>query len=118
MSSKIQLINTEEPPSDSMDIPRRHTEDALSGSKQVLRRHTEDAPDSMVIPRRDDSVSADDNNMRDIDFTDYGSFPSPRSVDENTPGINTDVGSKSHQITSVRDYSRDCRGVYTRLRYV
>ncbi|PWA79474.1 rad21/Rec8-like family protein [Artemisia annua] len=96
MSSKIQLINTEEPPSDSTDIPRRHTEDALSGSKQVLRRHTEDAPDSMEIPRREDSVSADDNNMRDIDFTDYESFPS-HSVDENTPGINTDVGSKSHQ---------------------
>ena len=76
MSSKIQLINTEESPSDSMDIPRRHTEDALSGSKQVLRCHTEDAPESMEIPRLDDSVSADDNNMRDIDFTDYGSFAS------------------------------------------
>nr|GEU67107.1 putative reverse transcriptase domain-containing protein [Tanacetum cinerariifolium] len=90
MSNKIQLIITEEPPSASIEIPCLHTEDPLSGSMPFLRPHTEDAPDSMIIPRHDDSMYADDNNM------DHGSYPS-RSVDENTPGINTDVSSKSHQ---------------------
>ncbi|GJR58371.1 sister chromatid cohesion 1 protein 3 [Tanacetum coccineum] len=91
MSNKIQLIITEEPPSASIEIPRLRTEDPLSGSMPFLRPHTEDAPDSMEIPRHDDCMYADDNNM------DHGSYPSPRSVDENTPGINTDVSSKSHQ---------------------
>ncbi|XP_071688084.1 sister chromatid cohesion 1 protein 3 [Rutidosis leptorrhynchoides] len=87
VSSKPNLINTEEPNPDAAEVNRS------AGFGDPTEEPT---PDAMEIGRSAAFVDPNDNMLPNMS-PDNRSFNSPRTEAENTPAISSDIGSKMYQ---------------------